>query len=284
MGLFSGLEVFGLKTKNIKIYEKPKEKDAKDNGQKKPQEVALNEVDFLFQKTYKCPVCDKQLKSITVKSGKLRPTGHEDDLRPIYKELDPVKYEPVVCPECGYASLAQYFDSMMPLQAKRLRADVEQCFSGFDMKETDIYSYDDAIIRYKMVLYCDVIGGVKNSRKAYTCLKMAWVIRGKLQNEGDKLSEEEKENLRQDELECIQNAYDGYRLALSSELFPISGMDEVTLSYLLAELAFRLGDYREALQLISRIIGNSSVPARIKNMAIDLKEQIRSKVKEDQQI
>ncbi|MDE6432789.1 MAG: DUF2225 domain-containing protein [Lachnospiraceae bacterium] len=282
MGLFSGLEVFGLKINGIEIYEKPKEKDSKGNTEKKVQEIVHSETDYLFQKTYKCPVCDEQLKSLTVKSGKLRAVGHEDDLRPIYKELDPIKYEPVVCPSCGYASLAQYFDSMMPLQAKRLRADVESCFSGFDTNEMEIYSYDDAIIRYKMVLYCDVIGIVKNSRKAYTCLKMAWVIRGKLENEGDKLSEEERESLKKDELECIQNAYDGYRLALSTELFPISGMDETTLTYLLAELAFRLEDYREALQLISRIIGSNSVSSRIKNMAIDLKEQIRAKVSEEQ--
>lgn len=283
MGLFSGLEAFGLKTKNMEIYDKPEEKDDKESTEEKSaKEIVYNEADYLFYKTYRCPVCDKQIKSLTVKSGKLRPVGHEDDLRPLYKELDPIKYEPVVCSGCGYASLAQYFDHMMPLQAKRLRAEVESSFSGLDMDGIDVYSYDDAIMRYKMVLYCDVIGNVKNSRKAYTCLKMAWVIRGKLENEGDMLPPEEKERLKEDEMECIQNAYNGYQIAMSAEAFPISGMDELTLSYLMAELAFRLTNYREALQLLSRIICNNNAPSRIKNKAIDLKEQIRAKVKEGQ--
>jgi len=283
MGLFSGLEVFGLKIKNIEIFDKPEEKDVEAGKEEETvKEIVYNEADYLFHKTYKCPVCDKKIKSLTVKSGKLRTIGHEDDLRPLYKELDPIKYEPVVCSGCGYASLAQYFDHMMPLQAKRLRAEVEGSFAGLDKEGKDVYSYDEAILRYKMVLYCDVIGNVKNSRKAYTCLKMAWVIRGKLENEGDALSEEEEKRLREDELECIKNAYDGYQIALSTESFPISGMDEITLSYLMAELAFRLADYREALQLLSRIICNNHVPSRIKNMAIDLKERIREKVKEGQ--
>lgn len=283
MGLFSGLEAFGLKIKNVEIFDKPEEKDVEaDKEEKTVKEIVYNEADYLFHKTYKCPLCDKKIKSLTVKSGKLRTIGHEDDLRPLYKELDPIKYEPVVCSGCGYASLAQYFDHMMPLQAKRLRAEIEGSFAGLDKEGKDIYSYDEAILRYKMVLYCDVIGNVKNSRKAYTCLKMAWVIRGKLENEGDALSEEEEKRLREDELECIKNAYDGYQIALSTESFPISGMDEITLSYLMAELAFRLADYREALQLLSRIICNNHVPSRIKNMAIDLKERIREKVKEGQ--
>lgn len=283
MGLFSGLEAFGLKIKNVEIFDKPEEKDVEaDKEEKTVKEIVYNEADYLFHKTYKCPLCDKKIKSLTVKSGKLRTIGHEDDLRPLYKELDPIKYEPVVCSGCGYASLAQYFDHMMPLQAKRLRAEVEGSFAGLDKEGKDIYSYDEAILRYKMVLYCDVIGNVKNSRKAYTCLKMAWVIRGKLENEGDMLSEEEEKRLREDELECIKNAYEGYQIALSTESFPISGMDEITLSYLMAELAFRLADYREALQLLSRIICNNHVPSRIKNMAIDLKERIREKVKEGQ--
>lgn len=283
MGLFSGLEAFGFKIKDIEIYDKPKEKDNTEAAEEKTaKEIVYNEADYLFYKTYKCPVCDKKIKSLTVKSGKLRPVGHEDDLRPLYKELDPIKYEPVVCSGCGYASLAQYFDHMMPFQARRLRAEVECSFQGFDTEEKEIYSYDDAIIRYKMVLYCDVIGNVKNSRKAYTCLKMAWAIRGKLENEGKLLSEEDKKRLEEDELECIKNAYEGYQIALSTETFPISGMDEMTVSYLVAELAFRLADYREALQLLSRIICNNHVPSRIKNKAIDLKEKIRAKVKDGQ--
>lgn len=283
MSLFSGLETLGFNTNNIKIYDKSKERKTEEKQETQiKKQIVYKEEDYLFQKTYKCPICDKSFKSLTVRTGRLRAADKEDDLRPVYKELDPIKYEPVVCFNCGYASLARYFNVIMPLQAKRLREEVGDSFFGLKDTEDAMYSYDVALMRYKMVLYCDVVGNVKNSRKAYTCLKMAWVIRGKLENEGDLLTSEEYSKFQADELECIKNAYEGYCLAFSSETFPMSGMDEMTLTYLVAELAFRLGKYREALQFLSRIIGNSNVAFRIKDKAVDLKERIRTKIKEGQ--
>lgn len=40
-----------------------------------------------------------------------------------------------------------------------------------------------------------------------------------------------------DERECLKNAYEGFLKAISSEAFPMAGMDENTLQYLLADLA-----------------------------------------------
>lgn len=281
MGLFSGLEALGLKIKDIEIYEKAETKGKKTEQAEKPKEqVVHNEADYLFRKTHKCPICDNQFKSLAVRVGKIRAVGQDEDLRPVYKEFDPLKYEPVVCPDCGYASLERYFDSMMPLQAKYLREGVKSNFTGMNDGGTEIYSYDTAIMRYKMVLYSDVAGKVKNSRKAYTCLKMSWVIRGKLENEGEQLSQKDRDDLKETEQECVEKAYEGYCLAFSSETFPMSGMDELTVLYLVAGLAFRLEKYREALQFLSRIMGNHNASTRIKNRALDLKEKIREKVDE----
>lgn len=58
-------------------------------------------------------------------------------------------------------------------------------------------------------------------------------------------------------------------------------MDEITVTYLTAELAFRLGKYRESLKLLSRILGNNNVSSRIKEKAVDLKEKIRAQVQNE---
>ncbi len=276
MGLFSGLEAFGFKNENIQVYEK-KEENLTDSGNKQSASVQLKEEDCLFPKTYECPVCYEKFKSLAVRAGKLRSNGMDDDLRPLYQTMDPVKYDAILCPKCGYAALSRYFNNMMPHQAKRLRAEVKENFKGMEIS-TDLYSYDEAILRYKMVLMNDVIGGVKNSRRAYTCLKLAWVIRGKIEKEGPKLSVEENEKLHQDEMECIQNAYDGYTTALSSETFPMSGMDEITVSYLLADLAFKLEKYRESLMMLSQILVRKDISGRMKDKALELKEKIREEV------
>ena len=232
----------------------------------------------MFPKTHECPVCYEKFKSLAVRAGKLRSIGQDDDLRPLYRGIDPIKYDAIVCPHCGYAALSRYYERMMPHQGKILRAEVKSKFKGMENSDT-MYSYDEVLLRYKMVLMCDVIGGVKISRRAYSCLKLGWVIRGKIENEGPSLTLDELDRLHDEELECIQNAYDGYVKALSSEPFPLSGMDEQTVMCLVAELAFKLEKYREALLLISQIVARKDVAPRIKDKALLLKDKIRAEVK-----
>ena len=278
MGLFSGLESFGFANTDLKVYSDNTEKEVTAKEETGKKEPVVKEEDCLFPKTHKCPICDKEFKSLAVRAGKIRSIGQDDDLRPLYKDVDPLKYDAIVCPHCGYAALSRYFNHVMPVQGKKLRAEVQSRFKGMELS-TDCFSYDEAITHYKMVLMCDVVGGVKNSRKAYTCLKLAWVLRGKAEKEGPKMTPEECDALHKEELECIEHAYEGYRMAFSAESFPMSGMDEMTVCYLLAELAFELEKYRESLQMLSNIIGSNSVSPRLKDKAVDLKERIRAQVK-----
>lgn len=277
MGLFSGLEALGFKNENMQVYE-TKAEEKTETVQKEQTMPTVKEEECLFPKTHECPVCYEKFKSLAVRAGKLHSVGQEDDLRPLYNGMDPLKYDAIVCPHCGYAALSRYFSNMMPHQAKTLRAEVKAKFKGMNVSEK-LYDYDEAILHYKMVLMCDVIGGVKNSRRAYTCLKLAWIMRGKLEQEASKLTTEERDKLQSDELECIQNAYNGYTKALSSETFPMSGMDEPTVCYLVADLAYRLEKYRESLLLISQIVTRKDLSPRIKDKALELKEKIRQQVK-----
>ena len=52
----------------------------------------------------------------------------------------------------------------------------------------------------------------------------------------------------------------------------------MTVSYLVAQLAFEVDDYSVSLRMLSNILGNKNVSVRIKEKAIDLKNQIREKV------
>ena len=59
----------------------------------------LQETDYIFDKTYVCPVCDNEFKSKTVKAGKVHLIGADTDLRPKYKGIDSLKYDAILCPE-----------------------------------------------------------------------------------------------------------------------------------------------------------------------------------------
>ena len=145
-----------------------------------------------------------------------------------------------------------------------------------------IYTYDDAIIRYQLALATTIVKKAKNSERAYTCLKYGWVLRGKrlaISKEKDAAKPEEIHALYQDELECLKNAYEGFLKAISTEAYPIAGMDENTLNYVLADIARRLGRNEEALKLLGTVITSRSATTHVKDEALKLKEIIRDNLK-----
>lgn len=278
MGLFSDLSKLGLKQfEEVDLYvDKKKPKETVEDKVAKKKIVTVEEKDILFDKTYLCPVCDHSFKAKTVMTGKVKSNGRDTDLRPRYKVADPLKYDAIVCEKCGYSALTRFFGHLTSHQIKQIKADISGGFKGVDNTQ-ETYSYDDAIIRHKLALACCLVKGSKYSERAYICLKLAWLIRGKY----ELLEENDPQiaSLKEEELECIANAYEGFSQAFSKENFPICGMNESTITYLVAELAFRLGKYEPSLKLLSKVLLSNNANARIKSEALDLKERIKSKIK-----
>lgn len=114
----------------------------------------------------------------------------------------------------------------------------------------------------------------KNSEKAYTCLKMAWLYRGKAETLPKETKDYDKtiKELKKEETELLSKAYDGFMTAFSRESFPMCGMDEMTVTFLVAELARRTGKYEESGRWISKVLTSRNANERIKNKARDIKE------------
>jgi hypothetical protein len=276
--IFAGLESFGLKNMDkLNIFQEQKEEKRKVEEKKPEVKKEATEEELIFEKTYKCPVCDHEFKSKMVRTGKVRLAGADSDLRPKYIGVDSLKYDAVLCPKCGYAALNRYFNFIMSGQAKKIQ---EQISSNFRyIEEGDkVYSYDDAITRHKMALLNTVVKNGKNSEKAYTCLKLAWLYRGKREQlmETDAKKEEILE-LVKEEQELLQEAYEGFQAAFGKEDFPMCGMDQYTMMYLLAELARRTGNPDEAKRYVSKVLVARGAQPRIKNKALELKEKLQSK-------
>ena len=86
-GLLSGLGRFGLDSlEGMDLYGKPKQEEKEKKVEEKKAAPVVQEQDLLFDKTYRCPVCDKEFKSRTVKAGKARLVGSDSDLRPKYEQ------------------------------------------------------------------------------------------------------------------------------------------------------------------------------------------------------
>lgn len=278
MGIFSGLEALGLgKLKNTDVYKDEEQKKQEEKAAAQKKEVKqMTEEECVFDKKVKCPVCDKEFKTKTVKTGRAKLIGQDTDLRPKYQIIDSLKYDAVLCPNCGYAALSRFFNYMSTVQAKMIREQIGSTFKSVDRGDSPIYSYDEAIMRHKLALLSTVVKKGKASERAYVCLKLAWLTRGKSETLSEDTEEIEKvrEQLHKEEMEYIANAYEGFTVAFSKEEFPLCGMDELTVTYLVSDLARQLGKYEEAKRYISRILTSRDSNERIKSKARALKDMI----------
>ena len=231
----------------------------------KPEQPALPTKEelmaYLYNKTYVCPVCQKQFEDTVIRRSKLRKTYTEIDFRSHYKDIDPNLYEIAICTFCGYGAMANYFDRITPRQQEWIE---EKITPNYKYKEYDLpLSPADAMDRYKHALACAQVINAKASIKAIMCLKMSWIYRD---------AKDEKA-----ELTLLKFAYSGLKEAYTTENFPLGTMDENTTRFIIAEMARRLGDFDEALRMISDVITSRTVPSLIKERAQDLKELIKEK-------
>ena len=123
----------------------------------------------------------------------------------------------------------------------------------------------------------------KDSEKAYTCLKMAWIIRGYKESLDSNMPgyTEKVEELNADEEELLHNALEGFISARATESMPIAGMDQITLDYLLSVLCLNEGRYDDAAKFIVNVLQSRTASARLKNNALDIKAEILEKKKEN---
>lgn len=279
VSILSGLKGLGLgKLENMDIYEEEKKE------QEKPAAAApvhkTDEKDLIFDKSFVCPVCDSSFTAKIVKTGKAKLLGTDQDLRARYEGVDPAKYDVLLCPTCGYAALSRYFSGITSAQAKLIREAISQNVH-INTYNDEVYSYEQAMERYKLTLVNAVVKKAKASEKAYICLKSAWLVRGYAESlrEAGKNDEKLLKNLAQQEAEYLENAYKGFVDARQTENFPMCGMDEITVDYLLAALAVGNKKYDVASKLVASLLTNNAASARIKDKARDLKEQILGDMK-----
>ncbi|MCR4989948.1 MAG: DUF2225 domain-containing protein [Lachnospiraceae bacterium] len=282
MGLLDGLEKLGIKSIDTSnMFEDPKAKEeVKKPELKQAAKIEYNEEDYIFEKKMECPVCDSPLVSLTVKTGKARLLRMDKDLRPIFEGIEPIKYEPVVCKCCGYSVMGRYFAPLTPSQKKAVLEGIGSSFKGKDDIGSTI-GYQQALEHITLCLASAICKRAKASEKAYICLKGGWLCRSYKEslNPEDEDYEIVCEELSKKEKEFLDNAYEGFVQARQSEGYPMAGMDEKTIDYMLAVMALERGELEVSSKLIAGILQSPSSTPRIKDKARELKEEIVEQIK-----
>jgi len=215
--------------------------------------------DCLYDKSYTCPVCGNSFKSKAVRKGKTKFISNELDLKPVYKPIQPDYYDIVLCNVCGYAAISSKFDKITYSQEEAIHKNITPKF--YPKLYPDIYTVDTAIERYKIALLNCIIKKSHAGEKAYICLKLAWFYR-------------EKSDIK-NELTFLKAAHKGFNAAFVNENFPICGLDENTLLYIIAAIGARIGKIDDSLRILGRLVVKRNLTPRLKLKITELREILK---------
>lgn len=213
----------------------------------------------MFNRQVACPACDTKISVPAVKNSALRLVKRDSDSLAYYKDINPLFYEVWQCNHCGYAALKTQFTRVLnQQQIDVINAKVSARWQG--RTNPSIIDLDTALSRFKMALYCMELCQPGDIELALIFLKLGWLLR----LHGD----EEREAL------CLRAAVNRFRNLYEIGDFPIAGMDEINLMYMMADLYHRSGDDTEAKLWLSRLMVRKDAKPVLKEKARDLKDLI----------
>lgn len=213
---------------------------------------------MIYSRKLTCPVCSNKFTSMKVMESKLRIEETDTDLFVKYKGgVHPLRYGAIVCPECGNSALEENFKGMNARKKEVIEEKVTPKWSKRNF--TKERSLNDSIVCLKLALYCAEITGARKAELAGICLKTAWLYR---------IKQDEKE------IKFLGLAARLYEESFSEE---DSGMDELTILYLIGEINRRLGEMDKAIKWIGKVISNPYIKnnPKIEKLARDQWEVIK---------
>lgn len=236
------------------------------DDKKKDEKLELNSgkpvirpEDCLYDKSYICSVCDNAFKARTVRTRKAVFIRSDIDLKSYFEPIQPYYYEVVICNKCGYSALVSRFNKVTQSQASLILNNISKKF--IPKNYPDIYTVDIAIERFKLALLNCITMKSKDGEKAYICLKIAWLYREKKDAENEHI--------------YLKSAFRGFAAAFTKESFPICGLNENTVSYIMSALAYELGLNDYARRFLSALIIKRGITAQLKLKIEELRDKLR---------
>lgn len=214
--------------------------------------------DGTFIKKMMCPVCKKDIDVVTVKKSAIRIEDRESDFNVKYKGVNPLIFEVIACGQCGYASSISNFDNVNPMQIRSIKENitsnwVKRSFNNFR-------SIDDAIYLFKLLLLNLSSKSATSGEEGIIYLKLSWLYRAKGSHAMEKAFQGKA-------LEFLERAY-------LEESFPIAGLDEHNMLYLIGELSRRTGNDEKAIKIFSELMVIKYLDKRLKERVRAQKELI----------
>ena len=148
-------------------------------GKHKLYELPINaDQEYLRLRSFTCPVCGSNFTCMVENSAKLKASSVDEDFRLHYDEIEPMYYEVIICSNCWYSALQEYFEKGMATEylfSKRMLPYKAALIVNFD-KISDV---NDVFMRYYLAILCaeSCFSSVKDINLAKLWLRLSWIYK-----------------------------------------------------------------------------------------------------------
>ncbi|MBO0588715.1 DUF2225 domain-containing protein [Sporosarcina sp. E16_8] len=221
------------------------------------------EIRPFYDKKVACLYCKHNFTTTRIRSRFVRVSSHGSDFKPVYSdpEVNPIFYNVAVCPHCGFS----FTDDFSPYFAPGTEKDIaERIASKWNERSFGAErTINEAIETYKLAYLSAMFKKEKVLTLAGLTLRVAWLYR-------DKGAEVEEKRF-------LTIARNFYNVSYSEGDFAGTQMSETRVSYLIAELSWKIGDKDEAIKNFSRVLESqrTSTEPKIIEMAKERWQEIR---------
>jgi hypothetical protein len=199
-----------------------------------------------------CPLCGRKFEAHYILSSKLRRLNADDDMRVRYKDVEPLYYNIITCPNCLYSAETTQFGEASKRTADNVNAKIGPYRLGTVVQsgnERDTYT---VFLGYYLALLCaPIVADNHELVVAGLWLKIS------------RLYEDCKD--KKMHMYAVRQALDSYNYVYSNLRITDSQTQQVRC--LLGELYFKLGDYDAARQFLFMIKSDKDAPASLKRQA-----------------
>ncbi|MGE8207555.1 DUF2225 domain-containing protein [Heyndrickxia sp. NPDC080065] len=217
-----------------------------------------------YEKKLQCLLCKTNFISTKIRSSFVKVDFYDKDFCPNYfsDEVNPLFYSVFVCPHCGF-SFTEYFSKYFP---PGTREDIINKVSNRWVSQDygKIRKIKHAIASYKLAAYCGEIKREKNVTIAGLYIRIAWLYR--------------KINNKVQEQRFLRFAMNEYLNSYLNSDFHGSQMSELKIIYLIAELSYQIGEEKQAVLYLSKVIEkqNTTTERTIVEMALERWHEIKA--------
>ena len=96
------------------------------------------ELSILFMREFHCPLCKTAFRSPVPRASRLANTGEDMDLRVWYKNIEPMYYDIIVCPQCWLAAADKMFGKAIASRSANLARRIEPIREGIDLQTNEV--------------------------------------------------------------------------------------------------------------------------------------------------